>query len=148
MQKIIVPKHVEAGLFDMGVDLWPVRVKMWQLFIIAVWSAIFFGLMNWLKRWGLGTIPAVIIASPIIIITLFVTFFRKSELYIIPFVTKLIRTYIINTPRTFQRNIDKPSDCDIKLHFSKLNRWEEKNIEQKNLDKDEIDKNIDILNKW
>jgi len=147
MNKIIVPKHVEAGLFDMWVDLWPVRVKMWQLFVIAVWAAIFFWVMNWLKKWWLWTLAATIIASPIMIVTLFIAFFKKSELHIIPFLIKLIRTYMIWTPRTFQRNIDKPSDIDVKIQFAKLNKWEEKTTEQKELKKDEM-KELDVLNKW
>jgi len=148
MNKIIVPKHVEAGLFDMWVDLWPIRVKMWQLFIIAVWVAIFFWIMNWLKKWWLWTVPSIIIASPVIIITLVIAFFKKSELHIIPFTIKLIRTYIINTPKTFQRNTIKPSDIDIKIQFAKLNKWEEKSTEQKTLKNDDIDDNLNVLNKF
>lgn len=148
MSKIIVPKHVEAWLFDMWLDLWPFRVKMWQAFLIAVWFWIFFSIMSWLKKHWLGTIPAAIIASPVMVIFLVLAFFKKSELYIIPFVIKLIRTYVIWTPRTFQRNNIKPSDFEIKLQFAKLNKWEEKDIEQKELKKDEIDEKFDALQKW
>ena len=146
--KIIVPKHVEWWMFDMWVDVGPFRVKMWQLFIIAIWVGISMSIVNGLKRSWLGTIPAIIIASPVMIITLFIAFFRKSELYIIPFIVKLIRTYVIGTPRTFQRNTIKPAEREIKLHFARLNKWEEKTIEQKELKEEEIDKNINILNKW
>jgi hypothetical protein len=146
--KILVPKHVEAGLFDMWVDLWPFRLKMWQLFIIAVGVGIMFSMVNWLKKSWLPTMAAILIASPVFIIAAFIAFFRKSELYIIPFIVKLIRTYVIWTPRTFQRNIIKPAEWEIKLQFAKLNKWEEKNIEQKELKEEEIDKNLNVLNKW
>jgi len=148
MQKIIVPKHVEAWMFDMWMDIGPFRVKMWQLFVIAVWWSFAFAIVNWLKKRWLWTIPSIIIASPVIVLTLLIAFFKKSELYIVPFIIKLIRTYIINSTRTFQRNIDKPADYEIKIQFSKLNKWEEKNIEQKELKKDEIDDKFNVLNKW
>jgi len=148
MNKIIVPKHVEAWMFDMWVDIWPIRVKMWQLFIIAIWFAIFFGIVNGLKKWWLWTVPAVLIWSPVMIITLFIAFFKKSELQIIPFAAKLIRTYIINSPKSFQRNIIKPSDREIKISYSKLNYWEDKKVEQKELKKDEMENNLNVLEKW
>ena len=146
--KIIVPKHVEAWLFDMWIDIWPFRVKMWQLFLIAIWLAITLTIMNWLMKHWLWKIPAFIIASPWLLIMLFVAFFRKSELYIVHFCIKLIRTYLINYPKSFQRNIIKPAEREIKLHFAKLNKWEEKKIIQKSLEKSEINKNSDILTKW
>lgn len=146
--KIIVPKHVEGGLFDMWVDIWPFRVKMWQLFLIAVWVAITFAIMNWLMKHGLWKIPAFIVSSPWLLFMLFIAFFKKSELHIIPFSLKLIRTYIINTTRTFQRNIIKPADWEIKLEYAKLNRWEEKQVIQKKLDKSKILTDTEILKKW
>jgi len=146
--KTVIPKHVEAGLFDMWIDLWPFRVKMWQLFLIAIWVAITFTIMNWLMKNWLWKAPAFIIASPWLLIMLFISFFKKSELHIIPFSLKLIRTYVINTPKTFQKNIIKPSSWEIKLQYAKLNRWEEKEIKQKELDKHSLWKDIDILKKW
>jgi hypothetical protein len=53
---------------------------------------------------------------------LFIAFFRKSELAIIPFLMKIIRTYVIGTPRTFQRNTIRPAQREIKLHFAKMNK--------------------------
>ena len=146
--KIIVPKHVEAWLFDMWIDIWMFRMKFWQLILLAVGLWITFWIMNSLMKHWLWKLPAFIIASPWLLIMLFIAFFKKSELHIIPFWAKLIRTYIINTPKTLQRNIDKIWSWEIKLNFAKLNKWEENNINQKDLKKDEIEKNLDILSKW
>jgi len=146
--KIIVPKHVEAWLFDMWIDVWPFRLKMRQLFLVAIWVAITMAIMNGLMKHWLGKIPAFIIASPWLILMLFIAFFRKSELAIIPFWAKLIRTYVLQSPKTFQRNTIKPPEWEIKLQFAKMNKWEEKNITQKTLDKNEIEKNIEVLTKW
>jgi len=148
MSKIIIPKHVEAGLFDMWVDLWPFRLKMRQLFLLAIWIAITFWIANALmKRW-IWKIPAFIIWSPWVLIMLFIAFFKKSELAIIPFLLKIIRNYIIETPRTFQRNSIMPTQWEIKLHFAKLNKWEEKQIAKKNLSDNEIEESLNVLEKW
>lgn len=146
--KTIVPKHVEAWLFDMWIEIGPFKIKMWQLFLIAIWVAITFSIMNWLMKNGLWKVPSFIIASPWLLIMLFIAFFKKSELYIIPFSLKLLRTYVINTPRTFQKNIIKPAEWEIKLAYAKLNRWEEKDIKQKELNKNELWDDLDILKKW
>ena len=129
--KTIIPKHVESGIFDMWVDIWPFRVKMWQLFLIAVWVAINFAIANSLMKKWMWKIPSFIIWSPWLLIMLFIAFFRQSELTIIPFLLKLTRTYIIQNTRTFQRNTIHPAEREIKLHFAKLNKWEEKQIEKK-----------------
>ncbi len=146
--KIIVPKHVEAGLFDMWIDVGPFRLKMWQLFLVAIWVAITMAIMNGLMKHWMWKIPAFIIASPGLILMLFIAFFRKSELAIIPFGAKLIRTYVLQSPKTFQRNTTKPPEREIKLQFAKMNKWEEKNITQKTLNKNELEKNIEVLTKW
>ncbi len=146
--KTVVPKHVEAWLFDMWIELWPFKLKMWQLFLIAIWVAITFSIMNWLMKSGLWKVPSFIIASPWLIIMLFIAFFRKSELHIIPFTLKLLRTYVITTPKTFQKNIIKPASWEVKLAYAKLNKWEEKDIKQKELNKNKLWEDLDILKKW
>lgn len=146
--KIIVPKHVEAWLFDMWVDMWPFRLKMRQLFLVAIWIAITFWIAQSLMKRGMWKIPAFIIASPWLLIMLFIAFFRKSELAIVPFLMKIIRTYVINTPRVFQRNSIMPAQRQIKLHFAKLNKWEEKTIIQKDLKEEELEKDLSVLEKW
>jgi len=146
--KIIVPKHVEAWMFDMWVDMWPFRVKMRQLFLIAIGIAITFWIAQSLMKKWIWKIPAFIIASPGLLIMLFIAFFRKSELAIVPFLMKIIRTYVIGTPRTFQRNTIRPAQREIKLHFAKMNKWEEKQVIKKDLHKEDLDKDLEVISKW
>ena len=146
--KIIVPKHVEAWIFDMWVDIWPFRVKMRQLFLITLGVAITFWIAQSLMKKWMNKTSAIIIGSPGILIMLFIAFFRKSELTIIPFILKLFRTYIIWTHRTFQRNIIKPAQREIKLHFAKMNKWEKKQVIKKDLHKEDLDKDLEVINKW
>jgi len=146
--KIIVPKHVEAWMFDMWVDMWPFRVKMRQLFLIAIGVAITFWIAQSLMKKWIAKVPAFIIASPGLLIMLFIAFFRKSELAIVPFLMKIIRTYVICTPRTFQRNTIRPAQREIKLHFAKMNKWEEKQVIKKDLHKEDLDKDLEVISKW
>ncbi len=146
--KVIVPKHVEAWLFDMWVDLWPFRIKMWQLFLVAVWVAInFWVAQSLIKNW-MAKIPAFIIWSPWLLIMLFIAFFRKTELTIIPFSLKIIRTYVLNNPKTFQKNTIRPAEREIKLYFAKMNKWEEKQLQKKDLHTEELSKDLEIIKKW
>ena len=48
--KIIVPKHVEAWMFDMWVDLGPFRLKMRQMFLVALGVAITFWIAQSLMK--------------------------------------------------------------------------------------------------
>lgn len=145
--KIIVPKHVEWWIFDMWVDVGPFRVKMRQLVLIMLWWAATFGLASSFNKKWIWRMPAFIIASPILLITLFIAFFKKSELAIVSFTIKLIRTYIIWTTRVFQRNTIKPAEREIKLHLLKMSKWEEKKVTKKDLNKDELEKDLEIIKK-
>jgi len=145
--KIIVPKHVEAWMFDMWVDLGPFRLKMRQMFLVALGVAITFWIAQSLMKKWIWKVPAFIIASPGLLIMLFIAFFRKSELAIIPFLLKIIRTYIIWTPRTFQKNTIRPAQREIKLHFAKLNKGEEKQVTKKDLHEEDLNKDLEIINK-
>ena len=146
--KIIVPKHVEAWMFDMWVDLWPFRIKMRQMFLIAAGVAITFWIAQSLMKKWMNKVSAFIIASPGLLIMLFIAFFKKSELTIIPFLTKIARTYLIWTPKTFQRNTIRPAQREIKLYFAKMNKWEKKKVIKKDLHKEDLDKDLKIINKW
>ena len=132
----------------MWVDMWPIRVKMWQLFLIAVWVWLTLAIMKPLLESWMGKIPAFIIASPVLIFFLVLAFFKKSELTFIPFVAKLISTYIIDSPKRFQRNITKPDRTEIIVKYAKKTSQDQTAIIQKDFDLDEKDKEIDILDKW
>jgi len=121
---------------------------MRQLFLITLGVAITFWIAQSLMKKWMNKTSAIIIGSPGILIMLFIAFFRKSELTIIPFILKLFRTYIIWTHRTFQRNIIKPAQREIKLHFAKMNKWEKKQVIKKDLHKEDLDKDLEVINKW
>ncbi|MFZ5341962.1 MAG: hypothetical protein ACOZBL_05595 [Patescibacteria group bacterium] len=62
---------------------------------------------------------AMIIASPLLIIFLFIAFFKFSELTLIPFISKMIRTYFIDTTQKFQTNYAKPDPLKVSALYLK-----------------------------
>jgi len=146
--KVVVPKHVEAWLFDMGMDIGPIRLKMRQMFFVAIGVGLTFAVMKPLMQWGLGKLPAFIIASPILIFFLILAFFRRTELNFIPFVIKMITTYIINSPRRFQKNTSGIDKSDIILKYAQSKASEELDIKYKNLDIEENKSDIDTVDQW
>lgn len=57
---------------------------------------------NWIVKNGGDKLIAAILVSPVAIIFGVIAFFEISELALIPFVAKLIQTYILNEPRKYQ----------------------------------------------
>ncbi len=146
--KVVVPKHVEAWLFDMGIDIGPIRLKMWQMFLIAIGIGLTFAIMKPLMEAGLWKFPSFLIASPILIIFFILAFFRRTELTFIPFIMKMITTYIINSPRRFQKNTSGIDKSDIILKYAQSKAKDELDIKYKNLDIEENKKDIDIVDRW
>lgn len=49
-----------------------------------------------------------IVALPIFLIFVFIAFFKYSELTLLPFIAKMIRTYFLDVTKKFQINYQKP----------------------------------------
>jgi len=77
-------------------------------------------------------------SSPILLIFAFVAFFKISEMSLLPFIAKLVRTYMLNTSRKFQVNFIKNNNIDIMLSKFKIQEKKEiinfKKISDTNLD--------------
>jgi hypothetical protein len=53
---------------------------------------------------------------------LFISFFKKTELAIIPFILKILRTYVFQSTKIFQVNRPAPQNREIKLEYFKLEK--------------------------
>lgn len=121
---------------------------MRQLFLIAAGFWLTLAVMKplmgrWMSNW-----IAFAVASPIMLIFLILAFFKQSEFTFVPFISKMITTYILDSPRSFQRNVIKPEQSEIIAKYSKADDWEYTEVSQKWLDFDETKKDLDILDKW
>gem|GEM_PF-2596682 len=82
------------------------------------------------------------------IIFLFLAFFRRTELNFIPFVIKMVTTYIINSPRRFQKNTSGIDKSDIILKYAQSKANEELDIKYKNLDIKDNKDDIETVDQW
>lgn len=78
---------------------------------------------------------------PILLLFIFIAFFKYSELTLIPFIAKMIRTYFLDTTLKFQINRDRPDPHAVILARMRGTDHDH-TIEQKNLyiDKEKIKK--------
>ena len=56
-----------------------------------------------------------VLVLPILVLFILVAFFKISELTLMPFIAKTVRTYIIDTTRKFQLNYSRPDPLAVAL---------------------------------
>lgn len=137
--KVFIPKHIQWWFFNMNLSLWPLNINLIQLFILAWWMAISLGLWNAINKATWQKVLAAILVAPIMIIFLVIAFFRYSELPLVPFVAKIIRTYFLDETRKYQVNYAKADRCEIAAKI--LKSWEKKQIvesKERNFDEDKL----------
>lgn len=79
--------------------------------------------------------------SPILVLTLFIAFFKFSELNLLQFIAKMLRTYFFDSTQKYQVNFKKVDPLEVKI--KKLKVSEKKQIiETKTfqLEKDKLEK--------
>ena len=57
----------------------------------------------------------IVVAIPVFLLFVVIAFFQISELSLIPFIAKLVRTYFFDTTRKYQVNFDKADETDLLL---------------------------------
>jgi hypothetical protein len=137
--KIFIPKHIPKGFFAMNFQLWPFTIWLIQLFIVAIGAAL--SLMIWnqtMKRW-VDKMTATLLAVPVLIIFFVIAFFNISEMGLLEFITKLIRTYFLDTALKYQVNYDKIDQMQVLLGKVKADDHELKLVKKTSIiDKDKI----------
>lgn len=136
MQKILIPRNISGGWFNMGVQLWPFSISILQLITLAVGMWLSLGIWNVLFKNWVDRYMAIVIAIPIFLFFVFIAFFKYSELTLFPFIAKMIRTYFLDVTKKFQINRLRPD-----VHAINLARFRttdhEVIIQQKELEVDE-----------
>lgn len=107
---------------------------------MAVWIAISLAVFNGISKSGSKALW-IFFAVLILIIFIVITFFKISELTLIPFVAKIVRNKFFDTNKKFQVNYEKANPLDIMI-------WESKSeIETANIEKKVNTINKDMINK-
>lgn len=124
--KVVYPKHIKKGIFaTMSFNVWPLTISVIQLFILALGIALSLAIFNQASQGG-SKMVGIVVAIPVLLIFIIIAFFQISELSLIPFLAKLIRTYFFDTPKKFQVNFDKANDVDVLL--KEVHAWDQKDI--------------------
>ncbi|MBS8121936.1 hypothetical protein [Candidatus Vampirococcus lugosii] len=100
--RVFVPRHISGGMFNMNLSIGPLTISMIQLAILAFGAVICLLLWQGLSSSGIDGVAAFVIILPVIIIFIVITFFKISELALLPFIAKLLRTYFFDEVRKFQ----------------------------------------------
>jgi len=119
----------------MNVQIWPFSISLRQLLILTAWSALALLIWQNLVKRGADKVVALIIISPIILLTIVIAFFSISELSLIPFIAKLLRTYFFDYPVKKYSTYKTQSYDPLYINIAKLKTEKEwTKIEEKNLD--------------
>lgn len=143
--KTFIPRHIRGGLFDTGVQLWPIYITLVQMVILAAWIGLSLAVWNPLVENGMDKVVAIIMVSPIFIFFVFVAFFRFTELTLIPFIAKIVKSNFLDEPVKFQNNYNKVDMTQAKIIAMKQSQAQQVvQTKEQNFDKDSL-KKLDIL---
>lgn len=107
------------------------------MLVVALWIMLSFAMRNGLVKSGSDKLIAAILISPIAILSWIIAFFEISELALIPFVAKLVQSYILDEPKKYQIMIWKSDPVETKLkQLARLEPDRVKNETKTTLDMD------------
>lgn len=113
----------------MNFNIWPLTISVVQLFVMALWIAISLAVFNGISKSGSKALW-LIFAIFIMMIFVVITFFKISELTLIPFLAKMIRNKFFDTNKKFQVNYEKNNPVEILIKESNT-EIEKANIQHK-----------------
>lgn len=141
MMKIFIPRNISGGWFNMNVQVGPATISVFQLILLAIGLGLWVGVWNTLYNNGVARSTAFFVAIPIFLVFVFIAFFKYSELTLLPFISKMITTYFLDTTKKFQINRAKPDPKAIALAKTRMTDHDVV-ISQKSfvLDKEKLEK--------
>lgn len=129
--KVVFPKNIQKWMLaGMTFQIGPINLSIVQLFVVGVGVAAAMAVFNtFSKSWGkaIGALFAILI----LLLFVFIAFFKMSELGLIPFIAKLVRNLFFDTPRKFQANYDKIDPLKVALKKAKWADQKQTIFEQK-----------------
>lgn len=128
-------------LAGMTFQIGPISLSIVQLFVVWVGVAAAMAIFNTFSKSG-GKAIGALLAIIVLLIFVFVAFFKMSELGLIAFVAKLVRNLFFDTPRKFQANYDKVDPLKVTMKRAKWSDQKQTIFEQKDksFSKDRLDK--------
>jgi hypothetical protein len=120
--KTYYPRNINSSWLNLHFSIGPFNISLVQMLVVAVWIAISLAMRNGLVKNGSDKLIAAILTAPIALVFGVIAFFEISELPLIPFVAKLIQTYILDEPRKFQIMVHK--DDPVHIHLKQMSKME------------------------
>ncbi len=117
--KVFVPRNIQKGWFKMNFQMGPISVTLIQLILLAVGMAVALVIWNSMVKSGSTKTVAAVVAVPVFLIFVFIAFFKVSELGLVAFIAKLIRTNFLDAPKKFQDDYERIDPADIAIKKSK-----------------------------
>lgn len=128
--KVVYPKYIKKWILSgMNFNIWPLTISVVQLFIMALGIAVSLAVFNWVSKSGSKALW-LIFAIFVMMIFVVITFFKISELTLIPFLAKMIRNKFFDTNKKYQVNYEKNNPVEILIKESNT-EIEKANIQHK-----------------
>lgn len=128
----------------MQFQVWPFTISIIQLFILAGGIALALAVFNAIGQESRAV--GIIFAVPVFLIFVVIAFFEVSELPLIPFIAKLIKTYFFDTTKKFQINYEKPDATQIVI--KEAASQEKKQIIEYKTDSNVTQETLESIEKW
>ena len=140
--KVVYPKHIQKWMLaGMSFQIGPINLSIVQLFIVGVGVAAALGIFNAFSKSG-GKAVGIILAIVILLLAIFIAFFKISEMWLLAFIAKMIRNNFFDTNKKYQVNYDKQDPMKIAIKESKS--WDQKQTvfehKDKSFSKEKLDK--------
>ena len=147
--KVFYPKNISWGWFSLSFPIWPFKVTLAQLLIIAAGAAISLAIWQAVNKSGANQLLGIMLSVPVMIIFLVIAFFEISEMNLAQFITKIIRTNVLDESIKYQTNAERidPNDIltkKIQAHIQDSERTISDDKSAERISSDQL-KKIDIL---
>lgn len=136
MSKVLFPRNVKKGLFNMNMNIGPLSVSLVQVFILMIGLGAGLGTFQLVPK-SVGKTAGIVIAIPIVLLFLVIAFFKVSEMGLLEFLTKVARNNFFDSNKKYQTQYMRVTDPHAIL-LSRVHGGEKKEkIETKELILDE-----------
>ena len=136
--KAVFPKNIQKGLLaGLTLTVGPISVSIVQIFILALGVAAAFFAFNQFQKVNrvIGWVSAVFV----FLIFVIIAFFKISEMNLLEFIVKFIKSHFIDTAEKYQTNYNKPNPLEIRFAKNKAQEWKVKIVYKTAISLEKVD---------
>lgn len=145
--KVTFPKNIKKGILSwMSLNVWPISITIVQLFLVALWVGLALATFSAVSKTGTKA-AGLLFAIPVLIIFIVIAFFKVSEMWILEYISKLVRNKFFDVQKKYQENFEKQNETEISIKEAEQVE-QTQIIEQKIEDKTKEKDIIKEIEKW